>query len=426
MTTSRERVEAALAHREPDMVPLDLGSTDVTGMHVDSVYRLRQCLGLDEPGTPVKIVEPFQMLGEVKADLLDVLGVDTVSLATPMTLFGFRNENWKPWTTFAGTPALVAEGFNTELEANGDLLVYPCGDRSVPPCARMPAGGFYLDALVRQDPIDDDMLKVEDNLEEFPPISKDDLAYLGVEAERLAAGQRAVVGEFLTGFAHTNFGDIGAVPGLELRHPKGIRAVDEWYMSLHSRHDYIREVFEAQCEMALANLEKIHDVVGEVVTVIVTSEADFGSQNGPLISPATYRSLFQPVHAKVNDWVHTHTTWKTFAHCCGSIWRLLDDIADAGFDCLNPVQTSAAEMNPEALKSKYGDRFTFWGGGVDTQHTLPFGTVEEVSSMVRDRIRLFGDGGGFVFNTIHNLQAGVPAANLLALYDAIAEYRCYR
>jgi hypothetical protein len=394
-------------------------------MHVDSVYRLRQALELDPPGTPVKIVEPFQLLGEIKNDLLDALGVDVVSLAPLTTIFGFRNEHWKPWSTFAGTPALVPEGFNTQPESNGDILLYPCGDKSVPPCARMPVGGLYFDALTRQDPIDDDCLRAEENLEEFTPISAEDLAHLRGEAERLEATGRAVVGEFLAGFGHTNFGDIATVPGLDLPHPKGIRAVDEWYVSLGSRQGYIREVFERQSEIALLNLEKIHQAVGERVTVIVISGADFGAQNGPLISPATYRSLFQPVHAKVNDWVHTHTTWKTFIHCCGSIWRLLDDIADTGFDCLNPVQTSAAEMDPEALKLKYGDRFTFWGGGVDTQRVLPFGTPEEVRSMVRERIRTLGRDGGFVFNTIHNLQAGVPTANLLALYEAVAEYRQY-
>ena len=109
---------------------------------------------------------------------------------------------------------------------------------------------------------------------------------------------------------------------------------------------------------------------------------DFGAQQGPFFSPQTYRTLFKPFHAKINDWIHTHTTWKSFIHSCGSIWRLLDDIVDAGFDCLNPVQTSAAEMDPEALKAKYGDRVTFWGGGIDTQKVLPFGTPKEVRAMV--------------------------------------------
>ena len=139
MTTPRERVQAALEHREADRVPLDLGGSAVTGMHVDSVYKLRQALHLDSPGTPVKVIEPFQLLGEIGPDLIDVLGVDVVPLSTPVTLMGFRNENWKSWTTFGGTPVLVPEGFNTEAGPDGDILAYPGGDKTVPPCARMPA-----------------------------------------------------------------------------------------------------------------------------------------------------------------------------------------------------------------------------------------------------------------------------------------------
>ena len=421
MMASRRRVQEALDHREADQVPLDLGGSTVTGMHVDSVYKLRQALQLDPPDTPVKVVEPMQLLGEIGPDLLDALGVDVVGLSAPTTIMGFRNEGWKSWTTFGGTPVLVPEGFNTEPGPNGDILAYPCGDKSVPPCARIPHGGFYFDAFTRQDPIDDDNLHVEDNLEEFKPISDADLAYLKKESERLEATGKAI----LASFGGTSFGDIAFVPGMELKHPRGIRAVDEWYVSTSLRRDYVYEVFERQCEIGLRNLEKIHAVVGERVTAGFVTGTDFGAQNAPFISPKMYRSLFKPFHIKVNEWIHTHTSWKTFIHCCGSIWLLLDDIVDAGFDILNPVQTSAADMDPEALKAKYGSRITFWGGGIDTQKVLPFGTPEEVKEMVRQRMATFGVGGGFVFNTIHNVQAGIPTENLLALYEAIDKYRPY-
>jgi hypothetical protein len=285
----------------------------------------------------------------------------------------------------------------------------------------MPRGGFYFDALTRQDPIDDNNLRVEGNLEQFKPISDADLAYLKRESERLEATGKAI----LASFGGMSFGDIALVPGMELKHPKGIRAVDEWYVSTSMRRDYVYELFERQCEVALRNLEKIHAVVGERVTAGFVTGTDFGAQQGPFISPKMYRSLFMPFHVKINEWIHTNTTWKTFIHCCGSIWRLLDDIVDAGFDCLNPVQTSAADMDPQALKTKYGSRITFWGGGVDTQRVLPFGTPEEVREMVRQRMAIFGVGGGFVFNTIHNVQAGIPTENLLALYEAIDKYRPY-
>lgn len=421
MTTPRERVHAAVEHQEADRVPLDLGGSAVTGMHVDSVYKLRQALQLDPPGTPVKVVEPYQMLGEIGPDLLDALDVDVVPLGTPVTLMGFRNENWKRWTTFGGTPVLVPEGFNTEPGPAGDILAYPGGDKTVPPCARMPRGGFYFDALTRQGPIDDDHLRVEDNLEEFEPISGPDLAYLKAESERLEATGKAV----LASFGGTAFGDIALVPGMQLKHPRGIRAVEEWYVSTIQRSDYVYEVFEGQCEIALQNLEKIHGAVGERVTAVFVTGTDFGAQNGPFISPKTYRRLFKPFHVKVNEWIHTHTRWKSFIHSCGSIWRLLDDIVEAGFDCLNPVQTSAADMDPEALKAKYGSRVTFWGGGVDTQRVLPFATPDDVREMVRRRMAIFGTGGGFVFNTVHNVQAGVPTENLLALYEAVGKYRRY-
>ncbi|MGD0228638.1 MAG: methyltransferase, partial [Terriglobia bacterium] len=148
--TSRERVTLALNHKEADRVPLDLGGSGTTGMHVDSVYLLRQALGLDRPGTPVKVIDPFQMLGEVGPDLVAALDADVLPLEKQVTVFGFRLEGWKPWTTFAGTPVLVPAGFTTEPDSNGDILLYPQGDRSVGATARMPNGGIYFDMIVRQ------------------------------------------------------------------------------------------------------------------------------------------------------------------------------------------------------------------------------------------------------------------------------------
>ncbi len=421
MLSSRERVEAALNHRQADRVPVDLGGTTVTGIHVSSVYQLRQALALDPPGTPVRVIEPFMMLGEAKADLLDALGVDTVRVGLPTNIYGFRNDGWKPWTTFDGTPVLVPEKFPTDPGPNGELLMYPLGDRSSSPCARMPKGGFYFDAITRQDDLQDEDMDPSDNMEEFEPISGEALAHLRTEVERLAPMGRALVG----GFGGMSFGDAAQVPGPRLRHPRGIRDLSEWYMSYVTRPEYIAEVFGRQCDIGLENLAKIYDVVGDAVTAVMVTAADFGAQNGPLVSSKTYRRLFQPVHGVVNEWVHSHTQWKTFIHSCGSVWRLLDDIADAGFDVLNPVQTSAADMGPTSLKDRYGDRLTFWGGGMDTQQVLPFGTPEDVRGMVRERMRIFGRGGGFVFSAVHNIQVGVPVANLLALFEAIDEYRTY-
>jgi hypothetical protein len=422
MLTSRERVNMALNHQEPDRVPLDLGGSPVSGMHVSVVYALRQALGLDAPGTPVKVVEPYQMLGEIAPDLINALGVDIVPLGAPTTMFGFKNEGWKPWTTFDGTPVLVPEGFNTVPEPDGDLLMYPEGDQSVPPSGRMPSGGWYFDAIVRQPPIDEANLNVEDNLEEFAPITDDVLDHFAREADRLYTQTDKAI---LANFGGTAFGDIALVPATQLKHPKGIRDIEEWYVSTIARRDYVRAIFERQCEIALANLEKLYAVVGDRVAVVMVTGTDFGAQTGPFISPKTYRSLYQPFHIRVNTWIHTHTSWKTFIHSCGSVYALIPDFIDAGFDILNPVQCSAAHMDPAALKQAFGDHITFWGGGVDTQKTLPFGTPGDVRREVRERLRIFAPGGGFVFNTIHNVQPLSPVENVLALYETVREYGEY-
>ncbi|HLA85448.1 MAG TPA: uroporphyrinogen decarboxylase family protein [Thermoguttaceae bacterium] len=417
---SRQRVQAALAHQQPDRTPLDLGATPVTGMHAASVYLLRQALGLDSPCTPVRVVEPYQMLGEIGPDLADALGVDVVGLGSRRNMFGFENAGWKPWTLFDGTPVLVPADFNTTPDANGDIMMYPQGDRSAPPSARMPNGGYYFDSIVRQEPIDDERLNVEDNLEEFGALSDDELEHYATTAEQLwRETDRAIFGNF-GGMA---FGDIALVPAPQLKRPKGIRDVAEWYMSTVLRFDYVYEVFSRQCDIALDNLAKIHDAVGDRLSAVFVTGTDFGTQGGPFIGAPAYRKLYQPFHRRVNDWIHEHTTWKTFIHSCGSITALLPDILDAGFDILNPVQCSAADMDPRMLKERFGARATFWGGGIDTQKTLPFGTPDEIARQVRERIEIFGAGGGFVFNTVHNVQARTPVENLVALYEAVKRYR---
>ena len=420
--TCRERVELALAHREADRIPLDLGSTTVTGMHASTVYRLRQALGLERPGTPVKVSECYQMLGETSPDLLDALGADAVGVRPRGTRFGFPSGDWKEWRLFDGTPVLVPGRFNTTPDANGDILQYPMGDASLAPSGRMPHGGLYFDLIVRQPPIDEDRLDPADNLEEFQPLPAETLAGLGEDARAQAATGRAVV----LNVGGTSFGDVGQVPGPMLRVPKGIRDIEEWYVSTLTRRDYVLAVFERQCAIALDNLERAHAAVGDLVSVLYVSGADFGTQTGTFVSPADYRDLWLPVHKAINDWVHAHTRWRTFIHSCGAVIGLVPSFIEAGFDILNPVQVSATGMDPRVLKDRFGDRVTFWGGGVDTQKTLPFGTPAEVRREVAERIAVLAPGGGFVFNPVHNVQAGVPVENLRAMYDTVQERGAYR
>jgi hypothetical protein len=420
--TSRERVETALAHREADRVPLDLGSTSVTGMHASAVYRLRQALGFERPGTPVKVTDVYQMLGEIGDDLLDAIGADVVGVRSRTTRFGFPSDGWKEWRLFDGTPVLVPGRFNTEPDENGDILQYPEGDASLEPSGRMPKGGYYFDLIIRQHPIDEERLNSEDNVEEFRPLSEETLAGYAADARRHAATGRAVV----LNIGGTSFGDVGQLPGPMLRDPKGIRDIEEWYVSTLTRRDYVLAVFERQCAVALANLERAHAAVGGLVSVLQVTGTDFGAQTGAFVSPADYRILYLPFHKAVNEWVHAHTPWRTFLHSCGSVVDLIPAFIEAGFDILNPVQTSAAGMDPRTLKRRFGDRLAFWGGGVDTQRTLPFGTPDDVRREVTERIAMFAPGGGFVFNPIHNVQAGVPVENLRALFDTARERGAYR
>ena len=182
-------------------------------------------------------------------------------------------------------------------------------------------------------------------------------------------------------------------------------------------------MFDRQCDIAIANLERIFAAVGNLPQVVWVSGSDFGAQNGPIVSPRAFRALYLPRMKRINDWIHEHTTWKTFIHSCGSILPLIPLMIEAGWDVLNPVQTSAANMNAAELKAKFGDRITFWGGGVDTQHTLPSATPDEIRREVKGVLDTFAPGGGFVFNTIHNVQHGVPVENLIALYETVKNYR---
>lgn len=418
--TSRERIRAAVEHREPDILPVDVGGCYQTGMHVSVVYKLRQALGLDPPGTPVKVVEVGQMLGEIAPDLQAALGVDTVNLHGTGTMFGFPALKFKEWVLADGTPVLVPEDFNTQYEPNGDLFQWPCGDRSVPASACMPAGGFYFDPIVRQAPLEESALDPADNTEEFQMLPESEFEYYARLARQLNAETDKAV--FCT-FPGLSFGDIAMVPAPFLKRPKGIRDIEEWYTSLVSRPWYIKAVFERQAEVAIANLTRLYAAVGDIPVVIQTNGTDFGTQNGPFLSQAMYRELFLPYQKRVNDWIHKHTPWKTFMHCCGGVEPLIELFIEAGFDILNPVQCSARGMDPAVLKARYGGRIVFWGGGIDTQRTLPFGTPQQVKDEVRNRIEIFAPGGGFVFATIHNVQPNVPIANVLAVFEAVSEYR---
>jgi hypothetical protein len=415
MATSRERLRAALDHRDPAAVPVDFGSSAVTGIHVSCVAALRDYYGLEK--RPVKVHEPYQMLGWIDEDLRRAMGIDVVGVFSRKTLFGFENRGWREWD-FRGLEVLVPEDFRTTTDSEGTIYIYPEGDTSAPPSGRMPVGSAFFDTIIRQPLIDESRLDPEDNCEEFMPVSGEDLDHL----KRAAAEAEATGCGMLGSFGGAAFGDIALVPAPFLKHPRGIRDVAEWYVSIVSRRDYVRRVFERQCEVALENLARIHAAIGDAVDAVFLCGTDFGTQRSQFCSVRTFRELWLPFYREVCGWVHRNTGWKSFKHSCGSVEKFFESFIEAGFDIINPVQCSAAGMDPATLKARYGSRLVFWGGGIDTQKTLPFGTPEQVREEVLRRCEIFAPGGGFVFNAVHNIQSGTPVENIVAMIDAVREF----
>lgn len=410
---SREKLKKALNH-EPGPIPLDFGGTAVTGMHAMVVEQLRDYYGLEK--RPVRIWDPYQMLGAIDDDLRNVLGIDVVALAPARTIFGFPLENWKEWKTPWGQDVLVPGKF-TVTEKNNGIYIYPEGDTSARPSGHMPVGGYFFDTIIRQEPIDDNTLDPADNLEEFGPISEKVLGHFQRGADAAYATGLGTV----SSMPGTAFGDIALVPAPFLKNPKGIRDIAEWYISTAIRQDYVHAIFEKQAEYAIENLAKIKKRTGDKIDVAFLCGTDFGTQHGTFCSVESFNRLWAPYYKKLNNWIHEHTSWKTFKHSCGSVINFIDSFIDCGFDILNPVQCSANNMDPQNLKKKFGDRIVFWGGGVDTQNLLPFGSPGDVRKQVLERCRIFSVNGGFVFNAIHNVQANTPIKNVVAMLDAIKE-----
>ena len=413
--TGKEKLKNAINHQDAPLL-LDIGGGPTTGMHCSLVEKMRDYYGLEK--RTVKIVEPMQMLGEMDEDLKEAMGIQTIGIDSGSNLFGFRQDNYKEFCTPWGQEVLVPGAFEVDVDAKGDLFLYAQGNRNYPPAAHMPVSGFFFDMTNRAEEFDEDDYNVEDNFAEFGPIDDTALAHLQNMRDQYENTSHAVMGNL----GSTSFGDIALVPGPSLVNPKGIRRMDDWYMATVIHQDKIHEIFEYELDWAIKNLEKMSKVLGDTIQIAYICGNDFGTQRAPFCSPETFRSLYAPYYKAVNDWIHTHTNWKTFKHTCGNIRVLIPELIDAGFDCLNPVQWTADNMDRREIKKEFGDHVVYWGGGVDTQRTLPFGTPDEVYHQVLENCKIFGKGGGFVFNTIHNIVANTPVENLAAMVRAVKEY----
>ena len=413
--TSKEKVQSALNRVESE-IPVDFGTTGVTGIHCKVVEGLRRRYGLED--RPVKVIEPFQMLGEVDEELQKIMGTDVAGVNGRGNMLGSTQTEYHEQVTPWGQRVLISSEIDLTPDGKGNVYVYVGGDRSLSPCGVMPSGCYFINAIERT-PFDEENLNVEDNMEEFSLISDVDLEHFVDETEKAAATGKAVIASF----GGAALGDIAFIPGMSLKNPKGIRTVADWYMSTIERPDHIHKIFERQVDISIQNYKKLWDRVGSKVDVVFTCGTDFGTQVSQFCSPDTYRNLWLPHYKRMNDWIHENTTWKIFKHSCGSVLPLIPLFIESGFDILNPIQINAKGMDSEHLKKEFGEQLTFWGGGVDTQIIFPTATPEQVYEHVLRQCEIFGKGGGFVFNTIHNIQANVPIPNVAAMIDALNDLR---
>jgi uroporphyrinogen decarboxylase len=390
---SRERVLRAINHQEPDRVPIDVGGTRQSGIAASTYHRLKQRLGL---ATPTRVYDVYQVLAEIEEPILQRFGADCVGLNRPAVAFGLRNERWKPWTLFDGTPVEVSGDFEPTIEPNGDLLLRkPDGS----PMARMPKGGFYFDRL-----------------DKYPGAAHADVDTLAPplltteECDHLHAQAEAY-------WQNTDRAIVAAMgPPYELFFGLGTGDFQAWMITLATEPEYVQELNEKLVDAWLENLRRFTAAVGDRVAILQFND-DLGTQDAPFLSLRMFRERIFPHYKRGLDWVHAHTKMKVFMHNDGAIASFIPTLIEMGVDILNPVQTTAVGMDPVKLKEQHGDRIVFWGAACDCQKTLAFGTPEEVAREVEQSLRILAPGGGYVLASVHNIQANVPPENVLALFD---------
>ena len=402
--TSRERIIAAIEHREPDRIPIDIGGSIMTGISVFAMPALREALGL--PQKKPRANELFQMLGEVEADVIEACDIDVLPIEPETMFYDIPRRRYKEWTHSSGFEMLVPGAFEVERDAEGSYLLHESGDASKPVVARMPENGYYFDNVQSEslslDYTPPPLSELEKDLR--APLSNDELDYLATRAKKLRPTDKAL---FLGNWLKLGPPSIGNTP--------------DWLCLLVSDRSYVENLFSIRIEGDLRKLEQLNEYLGDSIDIIGIDGFDFGTQRAALFDTEIFEYAHEPYYRAILGWIQEHTSWKTWKHSCGAVGAFLPALIDCGLDCINPVQISAAGMEPERLKREFGDKITFWGGGIDTQHTLPFGTPDEVYTETTRLLRTFGPGGGFVFNTVHNIQANSPAENIKAMLSAVRD-----
>jgi uroporphyrinogen decarboxylase len=394
---SRERVRRAIHHQEPDRVPIDLGGTSATTISVRTYAAHRAHLGLGQDA--LRINDVFSMTAEIGEDVHQRLETDVRLIQALTPRFGIALESWKPWRNPDGLKVEVPGGFDLARDVDGTLLLLVGGET----VGRMPVSGQYFSEVANSttgdaalsDPPDPDAVS-------FPVLTDEDLRFRQTSARYLSGTtDKALVVEI----------------GDNLR---WCASAADWMYALASDPSRAAELHEKKSRNLLDKVRQLAQALGSSVDIVAFYQ-DLGTQRSELISPQTFMEIVAPHYRPIFDWIHRNTNWSVFFHSCGSIYRLIPAMIEMGVDILNPVQTNADGMDAARLKAQFGAALTFWGGGVDTQTILPFGTIDEVRAQVRSRIGRFAPGGGYVFAPSQDIQPDVPAANVAAMYESAIE-----
>lgn len=411
--TSREQILAAVEHREPDRVPVDLGATPSSGISAMAYGKLKDYLGLYAGHT--RVYDVVQQLAQPEEEVLDHFGIDAVDVGRA---FNTGDADWYDTRAADGQTVQFPVNFRPVALDDGSWAARVADGTEI---ARMPAGGAFFDQSL------------------FPWID-------GYPDDLRAALPEAMGKVLWAALVHSPWdhaGDDGFWESLrertrELRASTDralvivcgcnlfewgtfLRRMDNFLMDLVLDPHAVERLLDALMEVHLATLEKVCATVGDLCDILRFGD-DLGMDSGPFMSPDLYRRLFKPRHAQLCDTVHRHSRMKTYLHSCGSISALLPDLIEAGYEVINPVQTNCADMEPERLKREFGKDICFWGGGCDTRTVLNRATPEEVRRHVLKRLEIFAPGGGFVFNSIHNILPEVPPENIVAMFDAVREF----
>ncbi len=403
--TSRERVRLALAHQEADRVPLDIGGTLWTGIHMDEYCELAKAYS--PASLPPMIYEQFQMLARIDEPMRRWLMGDVAVVESPVMTWGLRNEGWKPWTTYRGNTVLMPGDFAPVDGGDGFLYLRDGQGENL---AMINKGGLYFERCCPVHMRDDfEPMSLQAFGESIALYTEEELRTIQREAARLYGETELSV------FGACNKGQLSTF---------GLYAnctITDWLVLLMTEPEYTYDILATHAEKAVENFRLYLEAAGRYCDAVAVSGMDYGIQASELFQPDVFRDQYMPHMKTINGYIHAHSRCKTFYHSCGSIRNILPYMIEGGVDIINPVQTSATGMDPEQLKREFGDKLVFWGGGADTQSVLPNATPEEVYRHVKERLDIFAPGGGFVFSPVHNLQYGVPPANVEAMLRSVRD-----